>query len=136
MCRSTLKKIEFLCEKAELATRLQLPQLEKEYMERCPHFLLSSHWVLPSSWQKQPGLPVAKFIVPALGDTVDTGIGMSYRPASQCSLAGRYDKPLPELTLSPQSGTMNLATAQRVERRWTHIGRPQESVAIFLHYSF
>jgi hypothetical protein len=30
---------------------------------------------------------------------------MSYRPASPNNLAGRYDNPMPELTLSPQSGS-------------------------------
>ncbi len=34
-----------------------------------------------------------------IGDTVDSGIRLSYRPASLCSLAGRYDNP--ESTLSP-----------------------------------
>ncbi len=43
---------------------------------------------------------VAKFIVPDWG-IVDSGIGLPY---------GRYDNPMPELKLSPQSGTMNLAT--------------------------
>jgi hypothetical protein len=32
---------------------------------------------------------------PLLGDKVDYGIGMSYRPVSQCSLTGRYDKSIP-----------------------------------------
>jgi hypothetical protein len=31
----------------------------------------------------------------------DSGIELSYRPASLCSLAGLYDNPMPELTLSP-----------------------------------
>ncbi len=36
---------------------------------------------------------------------VDSGIGLSYRPAPRLHrLAGRYDNPMPELTLSPQSG--------------------------------
>ncbi len=48
---------------------------------------------------------------PWLGDKVDSGIGLSYRPASLCSqLAGRYDNPLPESTIFSQSGTMNLTT--------------------------
>ncbi len=51
-----------------------------------------------------------KIYSPWMGDAVDSGIGMSYRPASLCSLAGRYDNPMPESTLSPQSGTMNLTT--------------------------
>ncbi len=35
------------------------------------------------------------------GDLVDSGIGFSCRPASLCSLAGRYDNPVPESTISP-----------------------------------
>jgi hypothetical protein len=55
--------------------------------------------------------PVATFIVPDQGDKVDSGLRLSYWPASLCSLAGRYDSPLQqESTLSPQLGTMNLAT--------------------------
>jgi hypothetical protein len=45
-----------------------------------------------------------------MGDIVDSGIGFPYRPASLCSLAGRYDNPMPESIVCPQSGTMNLAT--------------------------
>ncbi len=44
--------------------------------------------------------PVAKCIVPE-EDIVDSGLGLSYRPASLCSLTGRYDNPMPESTLSP-----------------------------------
>ncbi len=29
-----------------------------------------------------------------LGDIIDSGIGLSHQPASLCSLAGRYDKPM------------------------------------------
>jgi hypothetical protein len=48
-----------------------------------------------------------------MGDKVGSGIGLSYRPVSLCSLAGRYDNdnPMPESTLFPQAGTKNLATA-------------------------
>jgi hypothetical protein len=45
-----------------------------------------------------------------MGDIVDSDKGLSYRPASLCSQAGLYDNSMPESTLSPQSGTMNLAT--------------------------
>jgi hypothetical protein len=37
---------------------------------------------------------------------------LGYTIYSLCSLAGRYDNPMPESTLSPQSGTMNLTTGQ------------------------
>jgi hypothetical protein len=56
---------------------------------------------------------LAKFIVPDWGDKVDHGIGLSYRPAAGLHrLEGRYDNPMPESTLSPHSGTMNLATGK------------------------
>ncbi len=48
-----------------------------------------------------------------MGDIVDSGIGLLYRPASLFSLGGRYDNPMPESTLSPQSGTMNLTTGMK-----------------------
>jgi hypothetical protein len=56
----------------------------------------------------------ANFIVPDLGGRgiiVDSDRGLSYRPASLCSLAGRYNSCLPESTIYLQSGTKNLATA-------------------------
>ncbi len=34
---------------------------------------------------------VAKFIVPGWGDKVDSGIGLSYRPARLLRLEGRYE---------------------------------------------
>jgi hypothetical protein len=37
-------------------------------------------------------------------DIVGSGIGLSYRPASLCSLAGRYGNPMPELTFPPSQG--------------------------------
>jgi hypothetical protein len=52
---------------------------------------------------------VAEFIDPWLGDEVNPGMGLTYRPANPCSLAGRYDNPMPELTLSPQSESMSSA---------------------------
>ncbi len=55
--------------------------------------------------------PAAKFLV--LGDKVDYGIWLSYRPASLCSRAGRYH-PMPYSTVSPQSGSKNL-----VLKLWT-----------------
>jgi hypothetical protein len=47
---------------------------------------------------------------PILSPWLASGIGLSYKPASLYSLAGRHDKPMPESTISPQSGTKNKAT--------------------------
>ncbi len=47
---------------------------------------------------------IAKFLIPDLGDIVDSTIGLSYRPDSLCSLAGRCDNPMPESTISPSQG--------------------------------
>ncbi len=52
-------------------------------------------------WQYER-LPVTEFIDPSLGDKVNSGIGLSYRPANPGNLA--------ELTLFPQSESMNSAT--------------------------
>ncbi len=52
---------------------------------------------------------VDKFIGPYWGDKVDYGIGLSYRPATLCSLMVQYNNPMPLSTLSRQSGTMNWA---------------------------
>ncbi len=41
--------------------------------------------------------------------------GLWYQPASLCSLAGRYDNPMPKSTFSTQSGTMNLATGSCIQ---------------------
>jgi hypothetical protein len=50
--------------------------------------------------------PVAEFIVLDWGDKVNSVKGLSYLPASLCSLEGRYeyDNPLPESTVSPRQG--------------------------------
>ncbi len=45
--------------------------------------------------------PVAQFVDADWGDEVYSGIGLPYRPARLRGLAGRYDNPMPELTLSP-----------------------------------
>ncbi len=55
--------------------------------------------------------PEAKCKVLEWGDKVDSGIGLSYRPAGLHRLADRYDNPMPTSTLSSHSGTMNFATA-------------------------
>jgi hypothetical protein len=48
---------------------------------------------------------------PWLGYIVESDIGLSYRPASLCSLAGLYDNTMPESILYPQSRTMNFDSA-------------------------
>jgi hypothetical protein len=45
-----------------------------------------------------------KFLVPDWGIYSDSVIGLSYRPASLCSLASRYASPMPESTMSPSQG--------------------------------
>jgi hypothetical protein len=49
---------------------------------------------------------VAKFLTLS-GGVVDSGIRLSLRPASLCSLADRYDNPMPESTISPSQGLRN-----------------------------
>ena len=53
-----------------------------------------------------PKIPssAAKIIVLDWGDKVNSGIGLSYRPATLLRLAGRFDNPLPESTISPSQG--------------------------------
>jgi hypothetical protein len=41
------------------------------------------------------GQSEAQFLVLDLGNKVDSGIGLSYRPARLHRLAGRYDNPMP-----------------------------------------
>jgi hypothetical protein len=44
---------------------------------------------------------------------VDSGVGLSYRPASLCNpAAGQYNNPMPKFYI-PQSGTENFASAQQ-----------------------
>jgi hypothetical protein len=46
----------------------------------------------------------SQILSPWLRNIVDSRIGLSCRPASLCSLAGRYDNPMPESTISPTQG--------------------------------
>ncbi len=50
------------------------------------------------------GFAVAEFIDPDWGDKVNSGIRLLYWPDRLHGLADRYDNPMLELTLSPQSG--------------------------------
>jgi hypothetical protein len=54
--------------------------------------------------------PVAEFIDPLLEDKVNSGIGLSYQPASHVALSCLYDNPMPELTLSPSQEAIISAT--------------------------
>ncbi len=54
--------------------------------------------------------PVAKFLVPDWENIVDSGIGLSDRPARLHRLPGQYDNPMTESTICSQSGTKNLAS--------------------------
>jgi hypothetical protein len=50
--------------------------------------------------------------VPDMGCIVDSGIELSFWPASLCSLTGQNDRqPYVTVDFIPQSGTMNSATA-------------------------
>ncbi len=51
---------------------------------------------------------VAKFFVLDCGDIVDSVVRLSYRPARLQRLVGRYDNPMPESTIPPSRGPMNL----------------------------
>ncbi len=53
---------------------------------------------------------VTKFIVPDWGDKVDSGMGLSYRPARLHRLAGRYDNPMPYVAW--RAGTTTLCRSQ------------------------
>ncbi len=58
------------------------------YIHEILHFL----WV---------GLTSSQILSPWLEDVIDSGIGLSYRTASLCSLAAQYDNPIPQSTISP-----------------------------------
>jgi hypothetical protein len=48
-----------------------------------------------------PSYHVAKFLVPHVGDIVNSGKGLSYLPARLHRLAGQYDSLMPESTIFP-----------------------------------
>jgi hypothetical protein len=55
----------------------------------------------------------SQILSPWLGDILDSGIGLSYRPAtSLCSMEDRYDKPYARVDYIPQPGTKNLASVE------------------------
>ncbi len=61
-------------------------------------------------WGRNPPPTVVEFINSDGGDKVNSGIGLSHRPARLHGLTCRYDNPMPELTLSLSQGSMNSAT--------------------------
>jgi hypothetical protein len=62
--------------------------------------------ILGSS-ERIPKIRVAEFKDPNWGDKVNSGIGLSYWAARLHTKAARHDNPMPELTLSPESGSLN-----------------------------
>ncbi len=64
---------------------------------------------------KKKYFTVSEFIDQWLGDKVNSGIGLTDRPASPCSMAGRDDNTMPELSLSTQLRSVNLATVHRAK---------------------
>ncbi len=72
-----------------------------------------------------------RFLVPDWGDKVDSGIGLSYRPAKLNRLAARYDT-LCRSQLYPHSGTMNLATGADGQK----LSYAEGEAEPFAHYYF
>ncbi len=68
---------------------------------------IRSHRWPSGSWKREKRTvrwTRGQILSPWLGDIIDSGMGLSYRPASLCSLAGRYDNPMSESTISPSQG--------------------------------
>ncbi len=80
--------------------------------------------------------PEAQFVVFDWGYIVDSGLWLSYRPTSPCSLADRYDNPMPEsdFCISPHSGTKNFATGFRIWPRNNKINKIDLFITFFYLY--
>jgi hypothetical protein len=65
---------------------------------------------MASTLEREEMLAVAEFIVPDWGDKVNSGIGLSYRPATHVAWRAGMSTLCQSLTFSSQSGTMNSAT--------------------------
>jgi hypothetical protein len=101
LCKDTKSFLARLCEEdSELAS--------EQVRQTGSRVRLSNRSYDSRSVLTFPPDTVVEFIVPEWGDKVDSGIGLTYRSASLCSLAGRYDNPMS--TASPQSGTKNFST--------------------------
>jgi hypothetical protein len=61
--------------------------------------LLKLESFVDESFQLKISSTVAELIDPDWGVEVNSGIGLSYRPARLHGLTGRYDNPMPELTI-------------------------------------
>jgi hypothetical protein len=74
-----------------------------------------------------------------MGDTVDSGVGLSYRSASICIMSPDVQvlQPYAGVNFIPQSGTMNLATAYSVrsERRMIEKGKKSHLFLTISSYS-
>jgi len=66
--------------------------------------------------------PVAKLLVPEWEDIVDSGIGLSYRPARLHRLSGRYVN-LCQTRLYPQPGTKGLASVPLFDYKYRYSTR-------------
>ncbi len=73
----------------------------------CREMILCTPYIHPQAMAHVSALYRGPILNLWQGDIVSSGIESSYRPVSQCSLAGRYDNPMPELIVSSLSGTKN-----------------------------
>ncbi len=96
-CFSVVSRSRFASrnQKLKLATCIHVHELLLEVLSECRLFFNSLLYCL-----------IAKFLVPDWGDKVNSGIGLSYRPATARlhRLAGQYNNPMPESTISPGQG--------------------------------
>ncbi len=83
-------------------------------------------WAQAINWDSHED----KFLVPHWGDKVNSGLGLSYRPARLLRLAVQYSKHMPESTMSPNQGLWIWLLGQREKLRlvplfwiWSLIGR-------------
>ncbi len=66
----------------------------------------------------------AQFIVHDWGGKVDNGIWLSYRPVRLHRLAGMYDNPMPQSTLSPSKGLWIRLQDTSSGQLYTHARQP------------
>ncbi len=69
-----------------------------------------------------------------LGNIVDSGIELLYRPANLCILVGRYDNPMPQSTISPSQGLGIWLLLSIMHKRW--LQATQYELQVFLRFCF